>query len=57
MKKNFFKAVVLGVALMTSASASAQIDLGSLAKGVEQVLGNNLTSIISGNNNVTKEWI
>src|SRR5574344_1059357 len=57
MKNNVFKAVVLGVALMTSASASAQIDLGSLAKGVGQALGNNLTSIISGNNNVTTETI
>lgn len=47
----------MGVILMTSLSANAQINLGNLTKGLGQVLGNDLTSVISGKNNVTKETI
>lgn len=57
MKKNLFKVLAMGVVLMTSTSAMAQINLGNLTKGLGQVLGNDLSSIISGKNNVTTETI
>jgi hypothetical protein len=49
--------MVMGIVLMTTLSANAQINLGNLTKGLGQVLGNDLTSIISGKNNVDKETI
>src|SRR5574344_2385598 len=57
MKRNLCKVIVMGIVLMTSLSASAQINLGNLAKGIGQVLGNDLSSVISGKNNVTKETL
>ncbi|MCH4156900.1 MAG: DUF4923 family protein [Muribaculaceae bacterium] len=45
---------ILGAMLMMSASASAQIDLGSLGKVLGQA-GGTLSSVLSGKNNVSKE--
>jgi len=57
MKIFFVKSVVLGAILMTSLSASAQIDLGNLGKVVSSAIGGEAGSIISGKNNVSKENI
>lgn len=57
MKKFFLKSVVMGALLMTSVSASAQIDLGNLGKVVSSAIGGEVSSIISGKNNVSKENI
>lgn len=57
MKKMSLKGIVMGVILMTSVSANAQINLGNLGKVVSQAVGSDLSSIISGKNNVTKESI
>lgn len=57
MRKNLFKGIAMGILLMTSASASAQINLGNLGKAIGQVVGSDLSTIISGKNNVTKESI
>ncbi len=55
MKKNLLKGIALSVCLMASVCAGAQINLGNLGKGLGEVLGSNLSSIISGKNNVTVE--
>ena len=57
MKNFFVKSVVLGAILMTSLSASAQIDLGNLGKVVSSAIGGEAGSIISSKNNVSKENI
>jgi hypothetical protein len=57
MKKNLFRNVVIGAFLMASVSASAQINLGNLGKGLSSVLGSELSSVISGSNDVTAETI
>jgi hypothetical protein len=57
MRKNLFKGIAMGLLLMTSVGASAQINLGNLGKAIGQVVGSDLSSIISGKNNVTKETI
>ena len=57
MKKFFLKSVVIGSLIMTSVSASAQIDLGNLSKVVSSAVGKDVSSIITGKNNVSKENI
>ena len=55
--KIFLKSVFLGVILMTSINASAQIDLGNLGKVVSSAIGAEAGSIITSKNNVSKENI
>lgn len=43
--------------LMASVSANAQVDLSNLGKVLEQTVGTQLTSVLTGKNNVTKETI
>jgi hypothetical protein len=57
MKRSLLKGIAISIVLMTSVSASAQINLGSLGKVLSQTVGTELGSIISGRNNVTKETI
>src|SRR5574344_2541084 len=57
MKKIFFKGLVMGAFLMASVSANAQFDLSNLGKAVSSAVGGNLSSLITGKNNVSKEDI
>lgn len=65
MKKNVFKTAILGLMLMISVPASAQIDLGNVLNDVlgssngQQVgdLVSNLTSVFSSNKQATAEKI
>lgn len=57
MKKFLFKGIVMGIVLLTSFSANAQINLGNLGKVLGQAVGSDLTSVLSGKSNVSKESI
>lgn len=58
MKKSMFKSLAMGIMLMASVSANAQINLGSLGKVVSSAIGgSDLTSILTGKNDVTKETL
>jgi hypothetical protein len=57
MKKLVLKSFVMSVVLMTSVSANAQISLGNLGDAIGKVVGGDVASVISGNNNVTAETL
>jgi hypothetical protein len=58
MKKSMLKSLAMGFMLLTSVSASAQINLGNLGKVVSSAIGgSDLTSILTGKNNVTVETL
>jgi hypothetical protein len=58
MKKSMFKSLAMGIMLMASVSANAQINLGNLGKVVSSAIGgSDLTSVLTGKNNVTKETL
>jgi len=57
MKKNLFKGIIMSAILLTSASVNAQIDLSNLGKVISSAVGSDLTSVITGKNNVTMETI
>lgn len=58
MKKSLLKLLVMGIMLLTSVSANAQINLGNLGKVVSSAIGgSDLTSVITGSNNVTKKTL
>ena len=57
MKKNVLRGFAMTIVLMASVNVSAQINLGNLGSALASAVGSNLTSIISGSNNVTTENI
>lgn len=57
MKKNLFKGIIMSAILMTSVNVNAQIDLSNLGKVISSAVGSDLTSVLTGQNNVTKETI
>jgi hypothetical protein len=58
MKKSMLKSLAMGIMLMASVSANAQINLGNLGKVVSSAIGSSdLTSVLTGSNNVTKETL
>lgn len=55
MKNSMLKSLAMGIMLLTSVSVNAQINLGNLGKVVNSAIGgSDLTSVITGKNNVTK---
>jgi hypothetical protein len=57
MKKNIFKGIIMSAILMISMNVNAQINLNNLGKVISSAVGSDLTSVLTGQNNVTKEII
>lgn len=57
MKKSLLKSFLMGALLMATVNASAQINLGNLGKVIGNAVGGDLTSVLTGKNNVTKETL
>lgn len=57
MKKIFLKSIIWGALLMASVNANAQFSLGNLSKVVSSAVSGDASTIIIGNNNVSKENI
>ena len=55
MKKTILKGFAVAIALMASVNATAQINLDNLGNVLSSAVGSNLTSILTGKNNVTAE--